>query len=65
LNPKEEIKRRNQIITFVFLHNYTISKHREFKQQRTPKLVVDLLFKKKKKLKNRRKLKHTSKAKDS
>jgi len=64
LNPKEEIKKKSNH-KHSFFYNYTISKHREFKQQRTPKLVVDLLFKKKKKLKNRRKLKHTSKAKDS
>jgi len=41
----KEKKTKNR---FVFLQ-LPISKHREFKQQRTPKLVVDLLFKKKKK----------------
>jgi len=63
LNPLKEIKKKSNH-KHSFFYNYTISKHREFKQQRTPKLVVDLLFKKKKKkLKNRRKLKHTSKQK--
>jgi len=55
LNPKRNQKKSNH--KHSFFYNYTISKHREFKQQRNPKLVVDLLFKKKKKLKNRKKIK--------
>jgi len=61
LNPKRNQKKSNH--KHSFFYNYTISKHREFKQQRNPKLVVDLLFKKKKKLKNRRKLKEHKQAK--
>jgi len=47
-----------------FFYNYTLflSIVNSSSNERTPELVVDLLFKKKKKLKNRRKLK-TSKAK--
>jgi len=48
LNPKRNQKKSNH--KHSFFYNYTISKHREFKQQRNPKLVVDLLFKKKKKI---------------
>ena len=55
MNPKRNQKKSNH--KHSFFYNYTISKHREFKQQRNPKLVVDLLFKKKKKLKNRKKIK--------
>jgi len=65
LNRSKEIKRKKSNHKHSFFYNYTISKHREFKQQRTPKLVVDLLFKKKKKIEKSQKKfkKHTSKQK--
>jgi len=56
LNPLKEIKKKSNH-KHSFFYNYTISKHREFKQQRTPKLVVDLLFKKKKKIEKSKKIK--------
>lgn len=65
MNRSKEIKRKKSNHKHSFFYNYTISKHREFKQQRTPKLVVDLLFKKKKKIEKSQKKfkKHTSKQK--
>jgi len=58
---RNQIESKNAVFsTQLHKKENTICKHREFKQQRTPELVVDLLFKKKK---NRKIVKKTEKLK--
>jgi len=62
---KQKFKVKKNLRKLFFFYNYPISKHREFKQQRTPKLclVVDLLFKKiKERKKNEEKIQFLKKS---